>query len=107
VSHPCDTCKGDCCGPVPIPARTFAKHKAKLSSGCEVHNCGEIVFAFKGVTCGFLNEKYRCRIYADRPDVCRKFGSPLEQHPLLRCPHGANGMPTPELRVDGDPKSVI
>jgi Fe-S-cluster containining protein len=35
--------------------------------------------------CAFLNEEYRCDIYHERPDVCRKFGR--GEDILLQCPH--------------------
>ncbi len=39
------------------------------------------------VVCGFLTTDFKCAIYDQRPDVCRKFGSVAETHEMLICPH--------------------
>jgi hypothetical protein len=46
-----------------------------------------------GAMCAFLDEEYFCRIYADRPEVCRLYGI----DPSLPCPW---------MKPNGKPRSV-
>lgn len=73
---PAFTCKPgctDCCGLVPFSRDEAARVPEREQIGC---HC---VHADKDIG--------RCTIYADRPFMCRLFGSaPAE--PRLKCPHG-------------------
>lgn len=81
-------CKADCCGFVPIEKNVIKKHKDKLHKKAvklmdvltaEIWTVGQI--------CGFLDENYKCKIYEDRPEVCRLMGAETFNHPLLKCSH--------------------
>lgn len=77
-------CKGDCCGPVPIPRATFEKHKDKINNYTLVEFGNEVLPDREGRTqCLFLGDDYKCMIYEDRPEVCKMYGVSLE----LPCPY--------------------
>jgi len=46
---------------------------------------GHIIVVDADMKCIMLTEDYRCSIYNERPEVCRKFGE--DNHPLLQCPY--------------------
>lgn len=79
-------CKATCCGVVPIPEETVKKHKNKLHLDAkEIPSFpGTMIFS-RDMICGFLNIENKCSIYEDRPEVCRRYGSGKESHPMLRC----------------------
>lgn len=84
-------CKADCCGIIPIDKKIYNRHKHKLWYKVFLLLPGlakefYTICTFKG-KCPFLDKKYKCMIYEDRPFVCRKYGSG-DPHPMLRCPHG-------------------
>lgn len=85
----CDTnlCKAGCCGPVPITKDIMKKHKDKISKKSTIMPMGNIalIFNIKTLTCGFLDSNLKCKIYNDRPEVCRTFGDGKQKHPLLKC----------------------
>jgi Fe-S-cluster containining protein len=87
-------CKAECCGPIPFARKFVDKHFDKITVTFEDITPGEKEFAFlitDDVMCVFLDrDTYHCKVYAERPDVCIKFGD--ETHPQMRCPW---------LRVDG------
>jgi hypothetical protein len=78
----------DCCGPVTasseemsrLPVKSIAQHDAALAE----------------LNCVHLGEN-GCEIYAERPLICRLFGT----SPRLACPHGKRPevMIAPELEV--------
>lgn len=84
-------CHAECCGPVPIPKRLFEEKRHLLQREVEVLEAEDlpgVVMPFdKNLTCGFLTKDFRCAIYNDRPEVCKKFGSIAETHEMLICPH--------------------
>jgi len=85
-------CKGDCCGIVPIPKQTWIKNRSKSQREIVeiVKIAGDGVMSdtviprTKNDVCPFLDKNYRCVIYDERPEVCRKFGDGT--HPCLCCP---------------------
>jgi len=84
-------CKADCCGVIPIEKEIYNKHKNKLWYKVFLLLPGfkkeyYTITTFKG-TCPFLNKKYDCMIYEDRPPVCRLYASGLN-HKYLQCPYG-------------------
>ena len=74
-------CKAECCGAVPL-AQSFKKYP--FARKCEVKDFDDFFIACdENLTCGFLDENYKCSIYEDRPNLCRKFGN--GKHKLLKC----------------------
>ena len=81
-------CKAECCGFVPIEKEIIEKHKDKL------HKKAKKIMDIKtaevwvvGDKCGFLDKKYKCNVYEDRPEICKLMGSGELEHPLLKCSH--------------------
>lgn len=83
--HP--KCQAQCCGVVPIPKEIYEKHKDKVNRKPTklMEHEGNIIPLTEDFLCPFLDGDLSCKIYEDRPDVCRKFGD--ESHPMLFCPH--------------------
>lgn len=83
--HP--KCQAQCCGVVPIRKEIYEKHKDKVNRKPNklMEHEGNIIPLTEDFLCPFLDEDLSCKIYEDRPDVCRKFGD--ESHPMLFCPH--------------------
>ena len=79
----CDVsrCSAECCGAVPL-SQSFKKYP--FVRKCEVRDFDDFFIATdENLTCGFLDENYKCSIYEVRPNICRKFGS--GKHKLLTC----------------------
>ncbi len=101
---PCDTnkCHSECCGVVPIPNHTFKKNRHLLQRPVKIF---KNVFPYTTVavdehgTCGFLSTDFKCAIYDQRPDVCKKFGSIGETHEMLICPHKKKWMTEQQIQV--------
>lgn len=80
----------DCCGPVTasseemaeLPVKTEAEHEAALADW----------------NCPHLGEQ-GCTVYADRPLICRLFGTT----PRMPCPHGRR----PETMIDPEIEAGI
>lgn len=74
-SLPCQSCKGLCCGPVPVTKRELKNIKNEikwmpLKHRLELKNQDR----YFG-TCIFYDlNKDRCGIYRARPSICRAFG---------------------------------
>ena len=84
----CKNC-GRCCGPFPMERKFIEQHKDKIqTTPIQVHDIGGglVVLETISLKCVFLSEKFRCEIYADRPKICRMFGTGLTNEPLLKCP---------------------
>lgn len=87
---PCDVkhCRAECCGIVPIPRQVYEQNKHLIEHPEEIellefdkHKISIIVV--RGVQCGFLGSDFKCRIYNQRPSICKQFGE--GGHPLLEC----------------------
>lgn len=65
----------DCCGPVTASSEEMAMLPAKTDEEHET--------ALTNMTCPHLGDK-GCKVYAERPLICRLFGTT----PLLACPRG-------------------
>ncbi len=79
-------CKGGCCGPVPIPVKTFEENKTLVQREVkEVIDFGNgtVIPMTEELLCPFLSEDYQCNIYEQRPWVCIKFGD--ESDPRMTC----------------------
>jgi len=88
----CNTkkCKSECCGIVPIEKVIVDLHRNKINPKAQIIEATEstnIVFIPESGRCGFLNSDHGCKIYNDRPLVCRMFGEKGNINPLLKCPH--------------------
>lgn len=81
-------CRGDCCGAIPIERSVWAKHTDKqFVNSIAVGPPGSplIWIISKDGSCPFLDrEKFVCKIYEDRPWICRSFGN--EHHESVMCP---------------------
>lgn len=76
-THKCHAC---CCYNIPFDRGELERHKDKIV------NPVKFVLPMMGASVAFTDEKpernkcpflradYKCNIYEDRPDVCRKFG---------------------------------
>lgn len=82
-----EKCRADCCGACPIPNRVVRTFTDLIHPDAEIQRAGAVSFVFVPETlkCGFLSSDYKCKIYDNRPDVCRKFGE--DSDPILRCHH--------------------
>ena len=65
----------DCCGPVTASSEEMARLPVKSEAEHEA--------ALAELSCPHLGDK-GCRVYAERPLICRLFGTT----PRLACPHG-------------------
>lgn len=70
-------CKGACCGAVPIENTIIQSHKALLDElgmyqTLPLTESSSVVL--RGDRCAFLSNN-QCTIYADRPKVCREYGT--------------------------------
>lgn len=88
---------GDCCGIVPWSEDEYAKVADRLPAGARVERSGAVLFPViddDSLTCPFFD--HGCTVYADRPFMCRLFGTAREAR--LTCPHGRQPtrMLTPE-----------
>lgn len=96
---PAFTCiKGcsDCCGLVPWSPEEFAKVADRVPAGVTLLDMNGCVVPQRGTsgTCPFFD--HGCTVYADRPFLCRLFGTAPE--PRLTCPHGCH--PEKQLTVE-------
>lgn len=87
-------CRNDCCGCVTMNREIFERNIDKVQVKIkELINKNEDVFpnTYDNM-CVFLNrEKRVCEIYFDRPEICHRFGTGIDQdekeNVLLYCPH--------------------
>lgn len=79
----CEGC-GECCGIIPFEPKMFAKFVHIAARPFEIRP-GKLMDMIYAVTedgwCVFLDQERRCRIYNDRPDICRLYGT----IPELKC----------------------
>lgn len=82
-------CKAACCGPVPIQNSVIRKFKSLINEGSTRTRMGDASLLYHSETlrCGFLSSEHICKIYENRPDVCRKFAEPNETDIILKCHH--------------------
>lgn len=81
-------CQADCCGMVPFYKDFVMRHKQDAKR--EVVKIIEIdvmtvILETKDLVCTFLDENYKCSVYDERPEICKKFGD--GSHPALTCPY--------------------
>jgi hypothetical protein len=86
---PTFTCRpgcGDCCGIVPFSPEEFARVRDRLPVGSEVLEADGNSYPVRSgsATCAFFDRG--CTVYADRPFMCRLFGTARDAR--LKCPHG-------------------
>lgn len=89
---------GVCCCPVPIPRKVYEENKDKIPANFDIYLTEQVAIIVQpGGACGFLSEEKTCRIYADRPEVCRLFGDSEKsmKDTRLMCPF---------MRPDGTPR---
>ena len=79
----CNGC-AECCGPVPFDRGFFLAHKSIIDVGyiLKPWNPNSIVPVTETGDCVFLDESKLCKIYDERPEVCREYG----EIPELPCP---------------------
>ena len=79
-------CKGECCGPCPIPKDMFERNAHKIQREIDRRfddDQGFVHAVDPDGRCVFLGFDFRCVTYGDRPDVCERFGD--ESNPLMVC----------------------
>ncbi len=90
-------CKAGCCSTVPLEKDLWEKNQHKIfEKPTQVCDLGKKIDPFtmqekefiipitKTNYCPFLDQSdYKCNIYNDRPEICRRFGD--ETHPCLSC----------------------
>lgn len=91
---------GECCGPVPIPLKTFLtngdKHQRECTGTIEWNAGRDIVPETNDGLCLFLTEEKTCAIYDERPEICRRYGI----DPRIPCPYvKQNGNPRSPAKV--------
>ncbi len=80
----------DCCGPVTASSEEMARLPEKGEA--------EHAAALAGLNCPHLGDR-GCQVYAERPLICRLFGTT----PRLACPNGKR----PEAMIDPDIEQQI
>ena len=96
----CNPGCGDCCGLVPWSPREWARVAARAPEGVILHDMdGALVpQTLTSVTCPFFDDG--CTVYADRPFLCRLFGT-APANRLLACPHKCRpAVPLSRSRAD-------
>ena len=96
MTFTCQRGCSSCCGPVPIPLETYERNKRLVPKGAEViRNEDSVITFFDDGKCGFLSKiTNRCKIYNERPEVCRKFGEDMR-------------LPFPYLKPDGTKRTLL
>lgn len=86
-------CKADCCGVIPIPKKTYKRHRQDIQRKVEkkFDLDKDVLLLTDDGFCGFLDSIGRCVIYNERPLVCKLYG--IEQN-----------LPCPYVRSDGIPR---
>jgi Fe-S-cluster containining protein len=80
----CENCESSCCGLFPLPAKLFNRHQHKAQKPYRiVETADHIIPLTEDGWCIFLNDKKRCVIYNDRPNICRMYGE--IPNPRLQC----------------------
>lgn len=87
----CKRC-GGCCGNTPLPPGLQERFRDRAVRDYKIVEIadGLLIPKTKDHNCIFLDVDNTCRIYANRPKVCRQFGPPWNKEVLLRC--GPEGM---------------
>lgn len=94
VSLPCNTCNGDCCGPIPLSNSFIKKMWKKYKLNNVIGSIKKVnvmltkipdmhLYYYKNNNkCVFKTDK-GCSIYHDRPSICKVYGDTY----LVRCPY--------------------
>jgi Fe-S-cluster containining protein len=79
-------CKAACCSVAPLPRSTyfgnFDKQQRPVKEILDL-DAEMILPVTEDGSCPFLQSDYKCAIYNQRPEICRKFGD--ESHPMMTC----------------------
>ena len=80
-------CGARCCGPVPMDTGLIQKYKNLINKNAHIKNLGDIALCYdkSNLACGFLNDEKKCKIYVDRPDICKMFGDKHHNILILKC----------------------
>lgn len=83
-----ESCEADCCGNVPLPFALWEKYIHLAKGKYDVVRYDPlVVVTTKHLHCIFLDRiKCRCKVYDERPSICRQFGLDWAA-PLAQCPH--------------------
>lgn len=120
-------CKSECCTWVPMKQEFLETHQDKFQRPvygvAEIEGGPKCVYAITHIEtketkidgkmqlvngidkqkqiCPFLTSKYRCAVYADRPNICRAFGTDNRpDHPFTCHFHLGKSYHTPNLPED-------
>jgi len=82
----------ECCGVAPIPEDIWNKHKDKAERVIKIIKEERNMLCYVPITkdnkCSLLNlETNKCKIYEDRPLVCKWFGPNPKDIKNLDCPY--------------------
>ena len=83
-------CGSRCCSCFPMPKKLWEKNKNKaVRKVAELQTFSmkdeeRIIVLTYDMLCTFLDYQLNCRIYDDRPPICRNFGN--EKFPFMHCP---------------------
>ena len=82
-------CKAECCGPIPFNIFNFNRFKYLIEKKYELEMLSDsvIIALTDDLSCIFLNENYKCKIYENRPFLCKMFGDPSQKNDLLNIDH--------------------
>lgn len=105
-------CKGgECCGIVPLIKEVIKENKSKIQVKVTEHEIDKekIAMLTEDSMCAFLNRQTkRCEIYESRPEICRIFGTGIDQdrqeNVLVMCPHLK---PSGKQRSEANKKHLI
>jgi Fe-S-cluster containining protein len=75
-----------CCGLVGFTKDVLEKHSDKYPKDISVYEVKGLYY-FEAYWCPFLGEDKKCKIYEDRPQKCREYGSEELPCPYLK-PNG-------------------
>ena len=76
-------CKAECCSVVPFDTEILKKHKPIRNIIERIEFDDLVILETIDNVCPFLGFDFKCSIYNDRPEVCKKFGN--EEHFLMTC----------------------
>lgn len=84
-----NVCHAGCCGPMVFDMQTLEKYKNLIPADAtwiQTHDGKFLLFTHEG-RCVFVGKDHKCKIYPDRPQVCRDFGTTKTENPILKCPY--------------------
>lgn len=87
-------CNAGCCGNIPLSKRILKKYRKNIQRKYEKNLLdNDMIYPVTtDCRCIFLNKKYHCEIYKERPFVCKIYGT-IEE------------LPCPYININGDART--